>query len=193
MCIMKNTAPPAGIFNDTRGYFLLAEQNGKHAGGRPMKFATVKELERKIKAYFKYCDPHIETVKVLQQPLVKNEKGRMVEDMDAEPIVVKKKRVSEPRPYTITGLALFLGTTRQTLLDYEERDEFSDTIKAAKLKIESFAEERLYSNKGSVAGTIFSLSNNFGWKNKVEQENSGESKLVIETRHHADEETDDDN
>nr|DAI27787.1 MAG TPA: DNA packaging protein gp3 [Caudoviricetes sp.] len=117
----------------------------------------------------------------------------MVEDKLGEPEVVKRKQISAQKPYTVTGLAAFLGTTRQTLLDYELRDEFSDAIKAAKVKIESFAEESLYTNKASVAGTIFSLANNFGWKNKVEQENSGESKLVIETRHHVDEETDDSN
>ncbi len=168
-------------------------ENEKHAGGRPLKFASVGELERKIKAYFKYCDPHVETVQVLEYPMIEDRKGRMVEDKLAEPKVVKRKRVSAQRPYTVTGLAAFLGTTRQTLLDYESRGEFSDAIKAAKVKIESFAEESLYTNKASVAGTIFSLANNFGWKNKVEQENSGESKLVIETRHHVDEETDDSN
>ena len=36
--------------------------------------------------------------------------------------------------WTITGLALALDTYRQTLINYEEKDEFMDTIKKAKLK-----------------------------------------------------------
>ena len=76
----------------------------------------------------------------------------------------------KPRPYTITGLALALDTCRQTLLDYENKDEFSDTIKKAKNKIHNYAEERLYSN--NVAGVIFNLKNNFGWKDKTEVDNN---------------------
>lgn len=35
----------------------------------------------------------------------------------------------------ITGLALALDTTRDTLMDYEGKDEFSDTIKKPSLKL----------------------------------------------------------
>lgn len=65
------------------------------------------------------------------------------------------------KPLSITGLSLALDMTRETLLRYEERAEFSDTIKLAKTRVENFYEERLpYSN---AAGPIFALKN-FGWK-----------------------------
>ena len=73
------------------------------------------------------------------------------------------------RPYTISGLAYALDTTRRTLLDYEENDEFSHTIKKAKAKIEQFVEERLFVGNNT-AGVIFNLKNNYNWKDKQEIE-----------------------
>jgi len=67
--------------------------------------------------------------------------------------------------YTITGLALALNTCRQTLLNYEEKDEFLDTIKRAKLIVENAYELSLREN--GKAGDIFGLKN-FGWKDKTE-------------------------
>lgn len=77
------------------------------------------------------------------------------------------------RPYTVPGLALALGfSTRQSLLDYAEKDEFVDTIKKAKLKIEAQRNDALIKGSGSPAGMIFDLKNNFGWKDKQEIEHS---------------------
>jgi hypothetical protein len=72
-------------------------------------------------------------------------------------------------PYTITGLALALNTTRETLLDYEDKEEFSDTVKRAKLKCENFAEKHLFKGKNGVVGAIFNLKNNYSrWVDKQE-------------------------
>lgn len=71
-------------------------------------------------------------------------------------------------PYTITGLALALDTSRETLLDYEDKDEFSDTVKKAKLKCENYAEKFLFKGK-NVVGSIFNLKNNYKrWVDKQE-------------------------
>lgn len=72
---------------------------------------------------------------------------------------------------TVSGLAYSLDMSRQALLDYAEKDAFLDTIKKAKIRIEMALEQRLYGN--TVTGTIFNLKNNFGWKDKSEQELSG--------------------
>lgn len=74
------------------------------------------------------------------------------------------------KPYTITGLALWLDTTRETLMDYQENkgDEFSDTIKRAKLKCENWVEEGALTNKINPTSAIFNLKNNYGWKDKTE-------------------------
>jgi len=76
----------------------------------------------------------------------------------------------EKRPYTITGLALWLGTTRETLLDYKEKPEFSDSIKAAKSRCENWVEEGALMNRVNATSAIFNLKNNYGWKDKTEQD-----------------------
>ena len=68
-------------------------------------------------------------------------------------------------PLTITGLALALDTTRETLMDYQNNDKFSYTVKKAKLRIENAYEQRLIAN--GRAGDIFALKN-FGWTDKQE-------------------------
>jgi predicted transcriptional regulator len=86
------------------------------------------------------------------------------------------------KPYTVSGLAYALGTTRRTLLDYQEKDDFSHTIKSAKAKIELFNEEMLYNKDVSTTGVIFNLKNNYGWKDKqeIEAEVNSEVKINIE-------------
>jgi hypothetical protein len=69
-------------------------------------------------------------------------------------------------PLTITGLALALDTTRQTLIDYEEQDEFLDTIKRLKSICENYAEQQAYMGRNP-GGSIFILKN-YGWKDKQE-------------------------
>lgn len=69
-------------------------------------------------------------------------------------------------PLTITGLAIALGTTRETLMDYQEKAEFSDTIKKLKLLIENYNEMQVHEGNNP-AGAIFVLKN-FGWKDKSE-------------------------
>lgn len=73
------------------------------------------------------------------------------------------------KPYTICGLALALDVDRDTILNYQKERDFFGTIKKAKLKCEKYAEECLYTGK-NVAGVIFNLKNNYGWKDKIENE-----------------------
>ncbi len=67
--------------------------------------------------------------------------------------------------WTITGLALALDTYRSVLIDYQEKDEFSYTIKKAKEKIHNAYEKDL--RKKGRSGDIFALKN-FGWSDKQE-------------------------
>lgn len=84
-------------------------------------------------------------------------------------------------PYTITGLALALDTTRQSLCDYENRQDFADTIKKAKARVENYAERKLMSGMPA-AGPIFALKN-YGWSDKVEQQLSGPDGGPIKTEY----------
>jgi predicted ATPase len=80
----------------------------------------------------------------------------------------------------MTGLALALGfNSRSTLLDYQEKDRFSDTITRAKAKVEQYAEERLFDKDGA-NGAKFSLANNFKrWKEKQEIEGNLKNTVTI--------------
>lgn len=81
---------------------------------------------------------------------------------------------------TITGLALALDTTRDVLIDYENRnDEFSNTIKKAKLKCQNFAEKHLFSGKNAT-GAIFNLKNNYNWKDKTEIDQNIKAEISLE-------------
>ena len=52
-----------------------------------------------------------------------------------------------------------------TLLKYEERAEFIGAIKKAKGRIEAWVEEQLFNREVPIAGVIFNLTNNYGWRN----------------------------
>jgi hypothetical protein len=83
------------------------------------------------------------------------------------------------KPISITGLAIYLDTYRDLLCNYEERDEFYDTVKKAKQRVENFYEERLTLN--APAGSIFALKN-FDWRDKIESEVSTPPGRPFETR-----------
>jgi hypothetical protein len=72
---------------------------------------------------------------------------------------------------TITGLCLHLGfESRQSFYDLQKNEEFSYTIKKARMRIESAYEELLQSK--AFAGAIFALKN-FGWTDKQTIEHEG--------------------
>lgn len=79
--------------------------------------------------------------------------------------------LAEDEPPTVSGLALALDMTRETLNQYSKDPEYSDTLRKAKQRIESFLERRLYG--AAPAGTIFNLKNNFGWKDESTRKHAG--------------------
>lgn len=134
--------------------------------GRPATYKTVEEMQSRIDAYFDSC----------YGEYIRDDEGNIETDKHGHPIMTK------PRPLTITGLALALGfTTRQALLNYEDKPEFVDTIKRAKSRIEQYAEERLF-DKDGVNGAKFNLSNNFkGWSEKQQIDSNINTKAVVFT------------
>lgn len=75
-------------------------------------------------------------------------------------------------PYTVSGLALALETSRRLLLDIQKSDHYSNDFKhlinLAKARILSRTEEGMLSNRYNAAGSIFTLKNNFGYVDKTE-------------------------
>lgn len=139
----------------------------KHPGGRPPKFTSVEEMQEKINAYFKDCEGHMLT----------DESGATVFDKYGYPVILDKK------PLTVTGLALALGfTSRQALLNYQCKAVFREIIERAKLRIENYAEMRLYDKDGA-NGAKFNLQNNFKhWKeeDKTDTETGGKEIVIVE-------------
>lgn len=119
------------------------------AGRKPF-YPTVTDLENKISEYFNDC-PDKRMIKI------RDSEGAEYHDY-------------VPCP-TVTGLALFLGfCDRQSMYDYQEKPEFSCTIKRARTFIENEYEKMLHN--GQCTGAIFALKN-MGWKDKTEQEITG--------------------
>ncbi len=65
---------------------------------------------------------------------------------------------------TFAGLAYALGIDRQTLYNYKDKDEFFDTIKSYRDRIEVKYEERLVYDS-QPTGVIFALKN-WNWTDK---------------------------
>lgn len=74
------------------------------------------------------------------------------------------------KPYTMSGLALALNMSRQSVINYSNDDKFFDTIKKARQRVEAQLEENALMNKYNPTFTIFNLKNNFNWKDKQEHE-----------------------
>jgi hypothetical protein len=131
-----------------------------------MKWATPEELETKIQAYFDECDAT--TVK---------------QTFDKDGNITA--RIT--KPYTLTGLALFLHTSRESLHEYmngellrfqnastEEEVQcakrYVDAVKRAKTMCENWTEEHALIGSTNPIFSIFSLKNNHGWTDKTEVE-----------------------
>ena len=118
----------------------MTKKKEKNLGGRPPKYSNNKVLSKKIDEYFLWCDSQLVT-------------------LDAKIIY---------KPYTISGMCLYLDITRETLCEYQKLEMFSDTIKKAKNKIENWLEEHSLSGDTNPAVSIFNLKNNFKWTDKTE-------------------------
>lgn len=125
--------------------------------GRPPKYNTPEEMQRIIDLYFLACRVHQtdDTSYIEGRP---DEELQIINDIeDVYP--------------SISGLAYTLGMSTEALRNYENKDDFIATVKRAKQRVEMSLEQRLANP--ACTGSIFSLKNNFGWKDKQEQEISG--------------------
>lgn len=124
--------------------------------GRRPKYTNPDDMQALIYLYFEDC-----------------KKNRAAEKDGGEP---SEEAITEDLYPTVTGLGLVLDLTREGLINYEKKDEFADTVKNAKQRVESYTVQRLFMNNPT--GSIFNLKNNFGWKDKTEVEQSGELKVT---------------
>jgi len=116
--------------------------------GRPAFFKSVEDLEKHIQDYFAECIPEV----------MYDANGKIMTTSNGMPII-------QYHPPTISGLALHLGfASRQSIYDYENRnDQFSYTIKRARLLCENWVETNTLAGNVAPAAGIFALKN-YGWR-----------------------------
>ena len=112
-----------------------------------LAYTSPEDMQAAVDAYFEDCEGH---------EYIDEATGLPAKDKFGYPIIVGKK------PLTVTGLALALGfNSRMSLLNYQNRNKkYNEIITRAKLKIENYAEMRLYDKDGS-NGAKFNRQNNF--------------------------------
>lgn len=82
----------------------------------------------------------------------------------------------------VEGFCDYVGAWRDLLIEYQNKEEFSDTVKKIKNWIYHRKKQLAMQNKMPPAIFIFDAKNNAGYADKSEVENSGEQKLIVETR-----------
>ena len=127
-----------------------------NTGGRPPRFETADEMQKKVAEYIDYEDS--------------------IKGVDANGI---GKGV-----YTIEGCALFLGfASVQSMYDYEKRgDDFSYLLLRLRLFLTKWNAQKLYWG-GTFAGAMFWLKNHGGYKDEVTQhQNQVVTNVTIEEK-----------
>lgn len=141
------------------------ENKPKHAGGRPLKFANIKELQTKIDKYFDSCF----------RPMVNLKTNEIVHDANGNELL------TQFRPFTVAGLAYALGTNRMTLINYQNREEFFEVIIRAKERCEAYTEESLF-DRDKCNGAKFVLTNGYGWEDKTTNKIEGIDEILSRRR-----------
>lgn len=134
----------------------VSRQGEGSSGRKPLKWNNPQELEQHIQEYYTWAEEN-------------------------------KKHV------TVTGLAWWLDTDRISLLRYENNEEwnwlkscsdedrksYSNTIKRAKRYIEMNYENSLFDKNGS-KGAMFTLKNNYDWKDKQEIVTTNKDEIQVD-------------
>lgn len=147
--------------------------SSKKTTGRPPKFDSPEQMQVLIDRYFEDCKGHI----------LYNDDGSPVLDKYGNAVII------DAHPPTVTGLALALGfNTRLSLLNYQAKPAFVNTVSRAKSRVEQYAEERLFDKDGA-NGAKFSLANNWeGWREKQQIEADVKQETTVITVELVDEE-----
>jgi hypothetical protein len=133
--------------------------------GQPRKFTDSDELYNKIIEFFKFCD---------------TQKREYYDNKGVLHIRTK--------PYTLSGLCLYLDICGDTFAEYAKgtydgeasNHKFSDACKHARKTVENFVEEGILNGDVNPVAGIFNLKNNFGWKDRQDIDISSEKGFNVE-------------
>ena len=127
------------------------------------RFNSPQHMQALCDEYFASCDG------VLYNPKT----GKPYLDRNGEPVI------GQIKPYTVTGLALWLDLTTESMKEYEkgmlddygydidEINQYSFILRKARMRIEEYAETRLYDRDG-YNGSKFVLDCAFNWNTRKE-------------------------
>lgn len=134
--------------------------------GASKKFLSPEHLQSQINEYYESCMGPM----FYKGELVRDDGGQLVK--------------TQVKPFTLSGLALYLGISTETLRKYrkgrldtildemraetDDQQTFSGVILRAKQTIEAYAEGRLYDKDGQ-RGAQFVLDCCYGWVSHREQ------------------------
>ena len=131
------------------------------------RYTDPKELQERVNAYFDSCFG------------VRYYKGHPMYDIEGEPLI------GQIEPFTLSGLARYLGICRNTLKNYELKSkaglippEYYEIIQDARMRVQEYAEKRLYDRDGST-GARFVLEAGFGWMTEKDRKELKQSKERI--------------
>jgi len=144
---------------------------GNSNAGKPAKY-TPEEFAVNVKHYFDTITidaPAFDYVVIGKDDEDKDILDKVPRLNNAGEQVVNREYLQNP---SILGLCLHIGISRETLCRYEDKEGYRDTVKEAKLKVEQYLADQL-NRTTQVAGIIFNLKNNFGWKDVQTVENTG--------------------
>ena len=138
---------------------------GQSRTGRRPLYKTPEEMQAAVDRYFKACE------------------GVPAYDREGNPIIRRGRQCyTGELPPTISGLSLFLGyKDRRTFTRQRERGQaFFDVVEGAKLRIENFWEQALYSDE-TYCGAVYMLRAAFGWGRQdfETQEEQGRARVRI--------------
>lgn len=131
--------------------------------GQDLSFENEEELITKIEQYVEECKGGIKEVE-----FVHYDTDRATKDPTYKGEIRTKLQKVKGKPLTMSGLAKFLGVTRETIIRLSEDHRFYRVLNRAKTIIEEYAEKELFREKGQTGGVKFALQNNHGWKDKQE-------------------------
>ena len=126
------------------------------------KFNTKEDAQKMVDLYFKECEGEALT----------DENGKAVYTSKGDVVYIR-----QPKPPTVTGLALALGfAARKELLTYRGPRDIMEVIERAKSRVEEYMERQLF-EQDSFKWARFGLEKDFGMRFYEEEEQGG--KVII--------------
>ena len=144
--------------------------------GAPKKFETPQQLANACDKYFRSISRVVELTEKIDTGKF-NKAGKPI--IEHRPIINDYGKPATAREYfrkpSISGLCNYLHICRDTWSEYANRDEYRNICASVKQEIEEYLVSRLGNGKGD-AGIQFELSQNYGWRNRVEVEAGAETR-----------------